>query len=466
MKKLSTFLFCFVAVAVLAAAPVLPPPVYRNPFLPSCGIFEAYAQRENLGSAGRAELQRLSAALDAQGLSDNFLDGGFFKAGLSSQFGSPVSVKGQAPTAQTAGWCWSPGGILTSNTAAGDLTWTVQDAATEATLVVWFTSFYNFNTATPGYAFLLKAAAGPASGQLQFFNSGGNANWVVQHYNGSGGAVTTYPTGRLLTDANAEFLALAWSSGGTVEITRTVLGVAVGEVTGATVGHAVMPRFQIGGLDTRLTVGAWLYFNRKLTGAELVAIDAAYRRNVLVVEGDSLSTTWPVYAAANTNLNGFVWVKNVSAAGETTAQMVTETNDWNATSVSSGRAYFAVMGGANDLANLSDSVDVILARLRVLWRTATVAGLYPVAFTVTRGAGITAAGRESLRVSLNEKIRADSTNYFALCDLDAAFETTLGSSYNLNTTYFNADAIHFVTPGLQFVADTFANTVRPATLLK
>jgi lysophospholipase L1-like esterase len=402
------------------------------------GLFESYANREALPNAGRAQMLKLQNLLNTLGISSNLVDGCYFREGLNSQTVAPITFKGVSPATNVAGWSWVPGGILISNTAAGQLVYPVQDCTNETTLIVWTAGLANTASAL-GFVATLVHTNGTGSGQFHMFCPDASGNIILQHY--AGGAVTTTTSIRSVGDLSFRGMSSAWSLGGKIE---NMADERYAESAGNSALHTALNHLWIGGSAARFTMAGWMLFDKKLTTNQIKAINYSLPRTRMIVEGDSISLYYYTNSASRFNVTGWAQWTNQSTGGHTTIDMLGETNQWktlgpDGTNVTD--AYISIMGGANDIANLSSPAPTILTNLRILWATARANNIKPIAWTVTGGSGIRTAGLDTNRTQLNQLIRADGSNYHQLIDVDAYLYATLGPQYYSNSV-FSTDNIH------------------------
>jgi hypothetical protein len=422
------------------------------------GLFESYADREGLPNAGRLQLLNIQTVINNLGVASNLVDGCFYRAGLNSQTVVPATLKGVAPATNELGWSWETGGILTSNSAAGRLIYPVQDCTNGTTLLIWTAGLPDSANAV-GHVALLVHTNGTASGQIQMYCPDASGNIILQHY--AGGGVTTTSSIRAVGDFSIRGMSSAWSLNGKIE---NLVDERYAESAGNSDAHTALNHLWIGGLASRFTCAGWLLFDKKLTTNQIKAINYSLPRTRIIVEGDSISLNFYTNSASRQAIAGLgIWT-NQAVGGETTVNMLSETNEWknlgpDGTNVTD--AYISIMGGANDIANLSSSAGTILTNLRVLWATARANNIKPIAWTVTGGYGIRGVGLDTNRVQLNQMIRADGSNYHQLVDVDAYLLATIGPQYYSNTTYF-PDTLHPGFVGCQLVGPLLGDVLKPA----
>lgn len=192
------------------------------------------------------------------------------------------------------------------------------------------------------------------------------------------------------------------------------------------------------------------------------ALDAKSGIRRIVVVGDSNSsdgsgsatTSWAAYFSRHYLSNNSAFT-NLAISGRTAAQ-IDAAHASQVTTISpatlGGSGYLFCLAGTNDLGVSSSPASTVLTLLRSIWTKSRTDGFKVVAFTIPKGSTIT-AGEETERLSLNTSIRADTTYWDFLVDLDQIFPN------NLDTTYFLGDQLHFNAAGGKEVAINVRQTI-------
>jgi hypothetical protein len=182
-----------------------------------------------------------------------------------------------------------------------------------------------------------------------------------------------------------------------------------------------------------------------------------------VVVGDSNSsngsgsalTSWAAYWS-RLQTNSGVRFTNLAVGGRTAAEIDADHAD-DVTPISpdtlGGTGILFVAVGVNDLGILSSSAATVQGLLSSIWSKGRADGFRVVAFTIPKASTIT-AGEETARVALNTSIRAATSEWDALVDLDRIFPTyASGSPYYFDTIHFSAYGGEYISKQVKAVLD-------------
>jgi hypothetical protein len=169
------------------------------------------------------------------------------------------------------------------------------------------------------------------------------------------------------------------------------------------------------------------------------------------INGDSLSAgTWSPYMAAQHTVFDDATITLYTVPGGTVETMVSNYTTQPHTvspAVVGGNGVYCLWGGINDLYSLADTPATVYGRLKSLWASARADGYKVCAFTLTPT--IITSLTEDV-ADLNALILSDQSLYDWVIRTDMLFPDPT------DTTYWNADGIHFIAAGYEIIAETVA----------
>ena len=411
-----------------------------------------------IGSAvARSAVARFRAGLEALGLWSDLVDG----AALGSAFQTDATgktLKGAAVTtthgAPTRGaWGYQYDGVDDGHE------WTIANVAGARTSFVWAAG------ATGATGNILHLGIiNAVSGLSGYHVTQTETNAAARVFNGSTAIVTPTSTTTQTGVAECHMMAATDTNAGTAGSLKLYIDgdSAVSAASGA-VNAVALTQVKCGFFRSttpiafsKTCVSCWLVFSKALSAGEVASVRALVEatlcsRLIVVCDGDSLTAAsgWPELYGDQSAVWGLVESQNIATAGHTSVDVLADyAAQVTAIKPTAGQIKaLAVMIGANDVANLtSDSAATIFARIALIWSQARTERWKVVAFTVLNGAGT--ATRSAVFDAVNASIRAASSSYDILVDVDSYFATLIGSpTYYTNTTYFEADNIHLKTAG-------------------